>query len=103
MSLTPYGTALFNSRPKRRSMIEMAKVADLMYDDIVEDLARREHQPRGGRDSATAAPRTPAQGAIGDPEHDSTKRSNGMFNLTPVLLSEKTSSPQRADAGIVRT
>ena len=67
--LSPIGAQLFDGSPELRSMIEVAKVAQLVDDDVVEDVERREHQsPREGDGSGPAAG-PPTRRAISDPEH----------------------------------
>ena len=66
VGLSPIGTKLFDGSPELRSMIEVSQVAELVDDDVVEDVKRREHQSPRERDGAGAATGTPTRCAISD-------------------------------------
>ena len=68
VSLSPIGAKLFDGGPELRSMIEVAEVAQLVDDDVVEDVERREHQSPRKRDGAAAAAGPPTRRAVSDPE-----------------------------------
>ena len=68
MSLSPIGTKLFDGGPELRSMIEVPEVAQLVDDDVVEDVERREHESPRERDGAGATAGAPTRRAISNPE-----------------------------------
>ena len=68
VSLSPIGSKLFDGGPELRSMIEVPEVAQLVDDDVVEDVERREHQSPRERDGAGAAAGAPTRRAISNPQ-----------------------------------
>ena len=68
VSLPPIGTKLFDGGPELRSMIEVPEVAQLVDDDVVEDVERREHESPRERDGAGATAGAPTRRAISNPE-----------------------------------
>jgi len=68
MSLAPIGAKFFDGGPELRSMIEVPQVAELVHDDVIKDVERREHQSPGERDGTGAATGAPARSAVSNPE-----------------------------------
>lgn len=68
VSLSPIGSKLFDGGPELRSMIEVPEVAQLVDDDVVKDVERREHQSPRERDGAGAAAGAPTRRAISNPQ-----------------------------------
>ena len=68
MSLAPIGAKFFDGGPELRSMIEVPQVAELVHDDVIKDVERREHQSPGERDGTGAATGAPARSAVSNPK-----------------------------------
>jgi hypothetical protein len=65
-STAPLGTVALDLAPEALRVIENAEMAELVDDDVVEDLERGEHQPPVERDRTARRARAPKRALIAD-------------------------------------